>query len=614
MRDGQLLLSAVLLWPVAHSNLDLIPAKTFEAHVPDTCTWAFCRFVERSVTTVVETKAQRIERLKKGKNAWDHLDEIREFARKGFDSVPPEWLSTYFRSWGVYTQGDGAGVTGGKGGEGKAVPYFMVRIRVPNGLLAARQVRAIALLSEEHGNGVADLTVRQNVQLHWIPIESLPEVFERLQTVGLRTIGACGDVARNITGCPLAGLDSREIIDVSPVVLAIDRELGGNSEYYNLPRKFKITVTGCPEWCSYPEINDIGLTATRRLRNGAQEIGFSLRVAGGLSTEPHLAVRLNAFIRQEQVIPVVRAIAEVFRSSDVLRVSREKARLKYLFLANGWTPDRFLAAMHAHLPFALDPAEPEELPGSVHRDHLGVISQKQPGLYTVGAAVIRGRITPAQLRLAADLAEQYADGHLRTTPMQNLLVVNIPGSYVDKVVAELSSHGLPVKESTFVRGTVACTGSEFCKLALTETKSFARRLTEELEDRFPNFREQLRLHITGCPNSCGQHWIADIGIEGKKIRIDGQLVDAYYFCVGGAVGQLASIARPVGFRCRSEEVPDAIARLLISYETERAAQETLQMFLARCSNERIRAILAGRSVEPVMRDRSESPVPHGIEG
>ena len=563
---------------------------------------------------VLETKTQRIERLKHEKNAWDHLDEIREFARKGFDSIPPEWLGTYFRSWGVYTQGDGAGVTGGKGGEGRAVPFFMLRIRVPNGLLTTEQVRTIAALSDEHGNGVADLTVRQNIQLHWIPIESLPEVFERLQAVGLRTTGACGDVARNITGCPLAGLDPRQIRDVSPVALAIDRELGGNSEFYNLPRKFKITVTGCPEWCSYPEINDIGLTAARRCRHGQEEIGFSLRVAGGLSTEPHLAVRLNAFVQWDQVIPVVRAITEVFRSSDVLRQSRERARLKYLFLAHGWTPDSFLAAIHAHLPFALEPAEPEELPAHVHRDHLGVIPQKQPGLFAVGASVVRGRITPSQLRLAADLAEGYADGHIRSTPMQNLLLVNVSEIHVNRVVDALASGGLPVQSSAFARGTVACTGSEFCKLALTETKSFARWLTEELQERFPYFAEQLKLHITGCPNSCGQHWIADIGIEGKKIRVDGHFVDAYYFCVGGSVGQIAAIARPVGFRCRSEEVPDAIARLLCAYQLERESEETLQKFLARLSNEQIRTILAGTFVEAVVRDRPESPVPHGVEG
>jgi sulfite reductase (ferredoxin) len=561
-----------------------------------------------------ETKAQRVERLKREKNAWDHLDEIREFARKGFDSIPPEWLGTYFRSWGVYTQGDGLGVTGGKGGEGRAVPYFMVRIRVPNGILTTQQVRAIADLSERQGNGVADITVRQNIQLHWISIESLPEVFERLQAVGLRTTGACGDVTRNITGCPLAGVHSREIVDVAPLVLAIDKEFGGNPEFYNLPRKFKITVTGCPDWCSYPEINDIALTATRRVREGRAEIGFSLRVAGGLSTEPHLAVRLNAFISYQQVIPVVRAITELFRSSDVLRQSREKARLKYLFLANGWTAETFLEAIHSHLSFKLAPAEPEEYPSHSHRDHLGVIPQKQHGLFTVGASVVRGRITPTQLRVAADLAERYGDGVLRATPMQNLLLLDIPETHLHTVISALAFSGLPVQSSAFVRGTVACTGSEFCKLALTETKGFARWLTEQLDERFPNFSEQLKLHITGCPNSCGQHWIADIGIEGKKIKSDGKLVDAYYFCVGGGVGQLAAIARPVGYRCRAEEVPEAIARLLDAFQAHRHGTEDLQRFLAGRSNEDLRTILAGNLVTPVLRDVPEGPVPHGVEG
>jgi len=585
-----------------------------------------------------ETKSQRIERLKCCKNAWDHLDEIREFARLGFESIPPEWLSTYFRTWGVYTQGDGAGATGGSGGEGRAVPFFMLRIRVPNGLLTSTQLRTIAALSDEHGNGVADVTVRQNIQLHWLKIESFPEVFERLQSVGLRTTGACGDVVRNITGCPLAGLHAHEIADVSPIVLALDRELGGNPDFYNLPRKFKITITGCPEWCSYPEINDIALTATLRpnregttsvvpntgalapevrtnheSRITGHELGFSVRVAGGLSTQPHLGVRLNVFVKPHQVIPVVRAISEVFRSSEVLRQSRERARMKYLFLEHHWTPETFLAAVHERLGFTLDPAETETLPSDIHRDHLGVIPQKQLGLFSVGASVVRGRITPSQLRLAADLAERYADGHVRTTPMQNLLLVNVPEARVATVISQLAAGGLPVASSAFVRGTVACTGSEFCKLALTETKSFARWLTETLEDRYPDFQHQLKLHITGCPNSCGQHWIADIGIEGKKIKVDGKLVDAYYFCVGGSVGHIASIARPVGFRCRADEVPDAISRLLDAFQSDRRSGESLQQFLARYSNDVLRSILAGGATLVAVRDLPESQVPHSVE-
>jgi sulfite reductase (ferredoxin) len=561
-----------------------------------------------------ETKAQRVERLKRSKNAWDHFDEIQQFARTGFDSIPPEWLGTYFRSWGVYTQGDGVGVIGGKNGEGKAMPFFMVRIRIPNGLMRSEQVRTIANLAEKYGRGVADITVRQNMQLHWVTIESLPIVLQSLWNVDLTTTGACGDVARNITGCPLAGLDGEEIIDASPLALQIDRELGGNSEFYNLPRKFKISITGCRHWCSYPEINDIGLTATTRRRDGKSEVGFTLRVGGGLSTNPHLAVALEAFIKPDQVIQVVRGVAEIFRASEVLRQSREKARLKFLFLEHGWTADTFLAELQQRIGFSLDPGEREEIPADIHRDHVGVHDQKQPGLVYVGASVLRGRITPQQLNLAADLADRYADGHVRNTVMQNLLIVNVRKESASLVADTLTAAGLPVQASVFARGTISCTGSEFCKLALTETKSFARWLTEELEERLPAFEEQLKLHITGCPNSCGQHWIADIGIEGKKIKQGGKMVDAYYFCVGGSVGQFASVARPVGYRCTADTVPDAIERLLEGFNTRREGNENLRQFFGRHTNEELRALLAGTFVGAVERDIALGPVPHGVEG
>jgi sulfite reductase (ferredoxin) len=262
-----------------------------------------------NTTAKKETKAQRAERLKRTMNPWDGLNEIRRFAREGFSSIPPEWIGTYFRWWGVYTQGDGAGVTGGQGGEGRAIHRFMVRIRIPNGIVTSPQLRAIADLTRRYANGIADLTVRQNIQLHWITIESLPEVLEGLWQVGLNTTGACGDVVRNITGCPVAGVDADEIVDASPLVLEASKLLAGNAEFYNLPRKFKISIAGCRSWCSYPEINDIGLTAVTRRIAGKPEVGFSLRVAGGLSAEPYLAARLNAFIRWDQAVPVIKGIA-----------------------------------------------------------------------------------------------------------------------------------------------------------------------------------------------------------------------------------------------------------------------------------------------------------------
>ena len=490
----------------------------------------------------------------------------------------------------------------------------MVRIRIPNGLLRSDQVRELAAISEEYGRGVADITVRQNIQLHWVTIENIPDLITRLQRIGLSTTGACGDVARNVTGCPVAGIDSHELIDASPFALAIDRDLGGNRDFYNLPRKFKISVTGCSSWCSYPEINDVAFTVTTRKRNGATEVGFSVRIGGGLSTEPHLAVKLNAFIRQYQVLVVARGVAEIFRASEVLRQSRDNARLKYLFLKHGWTADSFLAELQRQLGFSLDPAEPEEVPADIHRDHTGVHRQKQPGLFYIGASVSRGRITPEQLRKVADLADAYGDGRVRATVQQNILLVNIPEASVDRVVSELNLAGLPVSVSAFARGTVACTGSEFCKLALTETKGFARWLSEQLEERLPGFQEQIKLHITGCPNSCGQHWIADIGIEGKKIKADGKMVDAYYFCVGGSVGQIASIARPVGYRCAATAVPDAIERLLSAYQEERSGNENVREFLARHSNEEIRMVLAGEFVGAVERDLPAAIVPRGLEG
>jgi sulfite reductase (ferredoxin) len=511
----------------------------------------------------------------------------------------------------VYTQGDGVGAVGGTGGEGKALPYFMVRIRIPNGLLLSHQVRAIADVTEKYARGNADITVRQNIQLHWVTIEGLPEVLDTLWRAGLTTMGSCGDDVRNIVGCPLAGVDADEIYDASPLVNEANRQFVGNPEFYNLPRKFKVAITGCHAWCSYPEINDVGLTAVRR---DGHEIGFSLRVAGGLSTDPHLAQRLDAFVLPNQVLPVLKGIACIFKDSDVLRENRERARLKFLFLKHGWTAEHFLSELKARLGFDLAPAVPEDVPDDVYRDHVGVYRQKQAGYCYVGASVLRGRISAVQLHAAADLAERYAGGELRTTNMQNLLIVNVPERNAAILASALQLVGLPTAGSAFGRGIVACSGTEFCKIAITETKSFGRWLAEELDERLPGFEQHLKLHITGCPNSCGQHWIADLGLEGKKIKQNGQFIDAYYFCVGGALGLHQAIARPVGYRCPASEVPDAIERLLNRYLVAREPDENLRQFFARHSSEEIRSYLGGGDFVSVERDPAAGRIPHGVEG
>src|SRR5207249_1567350 len=454
---------------------------------------------------VKETKAQRVERLKRELNPWEAYEDILRFAREGWDAVPPEWFGTYFRWWGIYTQGDGVGAIGGKNGEGKATRNFMVRIRIPNGALESHQLKTIADLAERHGGGLGDITVRQNIQLHWVKLESLPEVFRALWLQGVTTLGSCGDVTRNVTGCPLAGVDADELTDTSPLVHAGTQMLNGNPAFYNLPRKFKVSIAGCRTWCSYPEINDVGLTAVRHPATG--EIGFSLRVGGGLSTDPHLGVRLDAFVRWEEALPVLKAVTEIFRDSDVLRQNREKARLKFLFLQHGWTAERFRAAIEERLGRVLAPGVPDDPPDDVYRD-----------------------------------------------------------------------------------------------------------LVEALERQLPGFDQHIKIHVTGCPNSCGQHWIADLGIEGKKVKVGGQLVDAYYFCVGGAVGRHQAVARPIGLRLPATDVAPAIERLLRAFLNSRRVAENFRQFAARHTDDELRVLLAGELVEAVARDAAPAGPPHGVDG
>ncbi|ADW69133.1 nitrite/sulfite reductase [Granulicella tundricola] len=553
---------------------------------------------------VKETKAQKSERLKLAKNPWDAWDEVREYAKGGRDSVAPEWSNLYFKWWGVYTQGDGLGVTGGANGEGKASEFFMMRIGLPNGILTSLQLRVIGNLTKKYARNLSDITTRQNIQLHWLTIGALVEVVDALTEIGLSPKGACGDVVRNVTGCPLAGIDGHQLLDASPLALELAHKLTANPEFYNLPRKFKISATGCPLWCSYPEINDVAFTAITREINGATEIGYTLRVGGGLSTEPHIAVRIPAFIPQDKAYDVCVAVVRIFKEQSELRENRTRARIKYLFMRHGWTAESMLEAIEQQLGYKLDPSPltADPVPDDVYRDHIGITPQKQSGLSAVGASVMGGRLSGDQLIQLADLAEKYGDGSLRATIMQNILLVNIKNENVRALIADLAALDLRVEVSPFWRGAVACTGTEFCKLAISETKAFSKWLTEEMEGRLPGFDQQIKLHVTGCTNSCGQSWIADIGLEGKKIKKDGKLVDAFYFCVGGAVGKYARAARQIGYRAAAEDTPEAVERLLRGYLALRTPGEDLRAYFARTSDEDLRTHLAGAVVTPVERD------------
>ena len=342
-----------------------------------------------------ETPTQRIERIKREKASWSILDDIRRYSTLGYDAIPDDDLNVRFRAWGLYTQGDGLGV------HGEATRFFMMRVRTPNGIVTSDMARTMADLSERYARGSLDITNRQNFQLHWLRIEDIPTVWDALAAVGWTSMGACGDNTRTVTGCPLAGVDAAEIADASPIAVQIDQRMNGNPLYANFPRKFKISVTGCAHWCTYPEINDIGLTAVRR----GDEIGFSLRVGGGLSTRPRLGDRLDVFVPWDAVPDVVDAVAAIFRDSDELRVQRAKARMKFLFLTHGWTPDRFVSELSTRLGYRLDPAVVESIPDGSFRDHVGVHHEKGGASFYGGFTVAAGRISPEALRALASLAE-----------------------------------------------------------------------------------------------------------------------------------------------------------------------------------------------------------------
>jgi sulfite reductase (ferredoxin) len=536
------------------------------------------------LTPVKETPAQRVERIKREKAPWSIMDDIRRYSREGFAAISNEDLTVRFRAWGLYTQGDGGGT------RGEEMPFFMMRVRTPNGFLTSAMVRRITEISDTYARSSIDITNRQNFQLHWLRIEDVPTIWESLAEVGWTSMGACGDNPRTVTGCPLAGVEHDELIDASPIVKAVDAHLNGNPAYGNLPRKFKITITGCQHWCSYPEINDIGVTAVRRA-DGV--VGFHVRVGGGLSTRPHLAVLLPAFVHPEQVPQVVETITAIFRDSDELRVNRAKARMKFLFINHGWTGESFLAEVERRLGYKLDALAEEHPPEGHYRDHLGIQPQKQPGLSYAGYSVVSGRISTEQLRGLATIADEFGDGSLRLSAMQNILITNVPNERTAELLERSRALGVALDGSPFQRGTASCTGSEYCKLALTETKLFSIRLAQELEERLPGFTDTVKLHVAGCPNSCGQHPIADVGLQGVLLNQGGKQVEGFDFFVGGGLGKNSTLGHRVGFRAPADDVPEALERLFSTYVAQKEDGESVRAWTGRVGDAAVKALLGG---------------------
>ncbi len=521
--------------------------------------------------TTHETTAQKQERLKKLQNPWEELPRLFSSFRSGFYSMSPVDRDMRLRWWGLYTQGDGGGAFG------EMAPYFMMRVRTPNGLLSSQQMRTVAYISRRYGRGLADITTRQNFQLHWLEAEELPDIMNRLEAAGLTTKSACGDDPRNVTGCPLAGVDPEELFDASPYALAINQALIADNALVNLPRKFKVSVSGCRQWCVNPEINDVALTA--REFNG--ELGFALRVGGGLSNAPFIAQALPVFIKQNQVVEVARAMGLLFRDTGILRENRGKARLKFVFIEYKWTVERFRQELEAKLGYKLQDAAPDAPPKPEFRDHVGVHAQKQAGQFYIGASVLRGRLNADQVEEVADIAESLAGGQVRLTGMQNLVITGVPQANVSLVQRALERAGLPIQGSAFRRGTMSCTGKEFCKLSITDTKNFAAELVRDLERRLPEFTEPLRINLNGCPNSCGQHWIADIGLQGTRVKTATGPADGFDVYLGGGLGEGAGIARKTLARVLGTELAPRIESLLRYYLQHRHEGDSFRDFVRR---------------------------------
>ena len=497
------------------------------------------------------------------------------YSVKGFSSIDGADLRGRLRWYGLYTQ-RADGIPGGKTAilepEELEAPYFMMRIRIDGGQLRADQLAVIGQIATEFGRDVADVTDRQNVQLHWIRIEDVPEIWRRLEEVGLHTTEACGDSPRVILGCPLAGVDAGEVIDGAGVIREVAAKYLGDPAYSNLPRKFKTSISGCAVHCTNHEINDIALVGVVHPELGA---GYDLWVGGGLSTNPKLGVRLGAFVEPSRVTEVWEGVISVFRDYGYRR-SRMHARLK--FLMADWGPERFREVLEEkYLSSPLPDGPPPATPPTENRDHIGVHAQSN-GLSYVGTVARAGRTSGTQLSRVAELSGRLGGGRVSTTAQQGLVVLDVPAANVEELVSELEAEDLRVRPSVFRRGTLACTGLEFCKLAIVETKARAVDLYTELEKRLPDFDQPLTINVNGCPNSCARFQTGDIGLKGSIV--DG--VEGFQVHLGGRLGEDAGFGRKErGLKITADDAADYVERLLRTYLAERSDGEKFAVWARR---------------------------------
>ncbi len=530
------------------------------------------------------------ERMKKDDDGLHVRQRIENrYRHTGFDDIDPADLRGRFRWWGLYTQ-RAPGIDGGRTAvlepEELEDKYFMMRIRVDSGQLTVHALRTIGEVSARYARDTADLTDRQNIQLHWVRVEDVPDIWQAIEGVGLTTAEACGDVPRVILGSPLAGVAADEIIDGTSAIHEITRRFIGSEEFSNLPRKFKTAISGSPRQDVTHEIQDVAFTGVVHPELGP---GFDLWVGGGLSTNPMLGQRLGAWVPLEDVPDVWAGVVGIFRDYGYRRL-RNRARLK--FLVADWGAEKFREVLETqYLKRALiDGPAPEILTGP--RDHVGVHLQND-GRFYVGVNPTVGRVSGSLLIRLADLVQAHGSDRIRVTTDQGLVILDIEPDRVDSLVAGLDELGLSVKPSTFRRHMMACTGLEFCKLAIVDTKARGIALVDELERRLGAAADDLpaiTININGCPNACARTQIADIGLKGMIVTNQaGEQVEGFQVHLGGGLGLDAGFGRKVrGHKVSGDDLPDYIERVVKSFDAQREAGERFAQWVARADEAALR--------------------------
>lgn len=531
------------------------------------------------------------ERMKQADDGLNVRARVEQFyATQGFASIEPSDLRGRLRWWGLYTQrrpGIDGGRTASLAPEELDDEYFLMRVRLDGGAVDLAQLRTLADVSIRYGRGTADVTDRQNIQVHWVRIEDVPTIWQKLEAAGLQTTQACGDTPRVVLGSPVAGIAADELVDGTPAIKEIVRRWVGQPELSNLPRKFKTAISGSPHQDVAHEIHDIAFVGVDHPEHGP---GFDVWVGGGLSTNPMLARRLGAWVPVEEVAEVWYAVACAFRDYGYRRL-RHRARLK--FLIADWGVQRFREVIETeYLGRRLLDGPPPPPPPLGRRDHVGVHKQRR-GLFYVGAAPLVGRLSGELLGRLADAAERAGSNRIRFTPEQKVIVLDVTAPKVADLVDELDAMGLQVGASAFRRGTMACTGLEYCKLAIVETKARAGALVAELEHRFADVPElftpqspALSIHVNGCPNSCARAQIADIGLKGVQLpdpaNPGGPTVEGFQVHLGGGLGVDAGFGRKLrGLKVTSAELPDYVERVVRRWLAQRHDGETFARWVVR---------------------------------